>query len=403
LKHVQHNPRLDRLGDYAFTKLNTLLAPLSPKANTTPIVMSVGDPLHQPPRFVAEVIAENAQLWNRYPPMAGIPAYREAVAAWLTRRYSLPDGMVSPERNILPVAGTKEGLFLVAQVAVPETKAGKTPLCLLPNPYYNVYSGGGVMAGAEPYYLDATAETGFLPDLGAIPEEVLARAAIFYLCSPANPQGAIASLDYFKQAIGLARAHDFLLVVDECYAEIYDQAPPPGGLEAAAKLGSDFANLVVFHSLSKRSSAAGLRMGFIAGDAEVIKRFAEVRSYGGCQIPLPIQEAATALWREESHVAENRALYRSKFDTAERVLKDKFGFYRPPGGFFLWLDVGDGEKATLKLWQEAGVRTLPGGYLGRVNGRGVNPASRYIRVALVHDDATVADGLERMVRVLGAG
>lgn len=398
---MQHNPRLDRLGDYAFTKLNLLLAPLSPKANTTPIVMSVGDPLHQPPGFVAEVIAKNAQLWNRYPPMAGISAYREAVAAWLTRRYSLPAGMVSPDRNILPVAGTKEGLFLVAQVAVPETKAGKTPLCLLPNPYYNVYSGGGVMAGAEPYYMDATAETGFLPDLDAIPEEVLARAAIFYLCSPANPQGAIASLDYFKKAIGLARAHDFLLVVDECYAEIYDRAAPPGGLEAAAKLGSDFANIVVFHSLSKRSSAAGLRMGFIAGDAEVIKRFAEVRSYGGCQIPLPIQEAATALWREESHVTENRALYRSKFDTAERVLGGKFGFYRPPGGFFLWLDVGEGEKATLKLWQEAGVRTLPGGYLGRVNGRGVNPASRYIRVALVHDDATVADGLERMVRVLG--
>jgi N-succinyldiaminopimelate aminotransferase len=401
LKHVQHNPRLDRLGDYAFTKLNTLLAPLSPKANTTPLVMSVGDPLHQPPGFVAEVIAENARLWNRYPPMAGIPAYREAVAAWLRRRYSLPAGMISPDRNILPVAGTKEGLFLVAQVAVPETKAGKTPLCLLPNPYYNVYSGGGVMAGAEPYYMDATAETGFLPDLDAIPEEVLARAAIFYLCSPANPQGAIASLDYFKKAIGLARAHDFLLVVDECYAEIYDKAPPPGGLEAAAKLGSDFANVVVFHSLSKRSSAAGLRMGFIAGDAEVIKRFAEVRSYGGCQIPLPIQEAATALWREESHVTENRALYRSKFDTAERVLEGKFGFYRPPGGFFLWLDVGDGEQATLKLWQEAGVRTLPGGYLGRVNGRGVNPASRYIRVALVHDDATIADGLERMARVLG--
>ncbi len=398
---MQHNPRLDRLGDYAFTRLNTLLAPLSPKANTTPIVMSVGDPLHQPPPFVAEVIARNAQLWNKYPPMAGIPRYREAVAAWLTRRYGLPAGMVSPERNILPVAGTKEGLFLVAQVVVPETKSGKTPLCLLPNPYYNVYSGGGVMAGAEPYYLDATSETGFLPDLDAIPEDVLARAAIFYLCSPANPQGSIASLDYFKRAIGLARAHDFLLVVDECYAEIYDKAPPPGGLEAAATLGSDFANIVVFHSLSKRSSAAGLRMGFIAGDAEVIKRFAEIRSYGGCQIPLPIQEAATALWREESHVADNRALYRSKFDTAERVLKGKFAFYRPPGSFFLWLDVGDGEQATLKLWQEAGVRTLPGGYLGRLNERGVNPAWRYIRVALVHDDATIADGLERMVRVLG--
>ena len=397
----QHNPRLDRLGDYAFTKLNQLLAPLSPRANTTPIVMSVGDPMHQPPGFVAEVIAKNAQLWNRYPTMMGTQGYRDAVAAWLTRRYALPAGMISADRHILPLAGTKEGLFLVAQVAVPETKAGQTPLCLLPNPYYNVYSGGGVMAGAEPHYLDATKATGFLPDLDAIPEDVLARAAIFYLCSPANPQGAIASLDYFKKAITLARAHDFLLVVDECYAEIYDKAPPPGGLEAAAKLGSDFANVVVFHSLSKRSSAAGLRMGFIAGDAEVIKRFGELRSYGGCQVPLPIQEAATALWREESHVTDNRALYISKFDTAERVLKGKFDFYRPPGGFFLWLNVGDGEKATLKLWQEAGVRTLPGGYLGRINERGINPSSQYIRVALVHDDATIADGLERMVRVLG--
>jgi aspartate/methionine/tyrosine aminotransferase len=402
LKHVQqHNPRIDRLGEYAFTKLNQLLAPLQPRANTTPIVMSVGDPMHPVPPFVAEVIAKNAPLWNRYPTMMGTQGYRDAVAAWLTRRYSLPAGMISADRHILPLAGTKEGLFLVAQVAVPETKAGKPPLCLLPNPYYNVYSGGGVMAGAEPHYLDATKATGFLPDLDVIPEDVLARAAIFYLCSPANPQGAIASLDYFKKAIGLARQYDFLLVVDECYAEIYDKAPPPGGLEACAKLGADFANVVVFHSLSKRSSAAGMRMGFIAGDADVIKRFAEIRSYGGCQVPLPIQEAATALWREETHVTENRALYVSKVDTAERVLKGKFGFYRPPGGFFLWLDVGDGEKATLKLWQEAGVRTLPGGYLGRINERGVNPSAQYIRVALVHDDATIADGLERMVRVLG--
>jgi N-succinyldiaminopimelate aminotransferase len=379
--HVTHNPRLDQLGDYAFTKLNQILAPLSPKANTTPIVMSVGDPLHQPPKFLAEVIAKHADVWNKYPPMIGIPAYREAVAAWLTRRYGLKAGMVSPDRNILPVAGTKEGLFLVAQVAVPAIKAGKQPIALLPNPFYNVYSGGVVMAGAEPHYLDATAETGHLPDLKAIAEETLARTAIFYLCSPANPQGAIASLDYLKQAIALARAHDFLLVVDECYAEIYDKAPPPGALEAAA----------------------GLRMGFIAGDAEVIKRFAELRSYGGCQIPLPIQEAATALWREESHVLENRARYQSKFDAAERVLKGKFDFYRPPGGFFLWLNVGDGEKATLRLWQEAAVRTLPGSYIARKNARGINPATPYIRVALVHDDATIADGLERMVRVLGAG
>ncbi len=397
---MDHNPRLDKLGDYAFTKVAQLLAPVAPQANATPIVMSVGDPQHSPPDFVQRVIAENARLWNRYPPMTGTQAYREAVAAWLARRYRLPAGMISPERNILPVAGTKEGLFLVAQVLVPEAKAQRTPIVLLPNPYYMVYSGAGVMAGAETHFLNATRDTGFLPDLDAIPEETLARTAAFYLCSPSNPQGAVADLAYLKQAIALARAYDFVLVIDECYAEIYDQAPPPGGLEACAALGDDFSHVIVFHSLSKRSSAAGLRIGFVAGDPAVIGRFLELRSYGGCQIPLPIQEAATALWREESHVEENRALYRSKFDVAERVLDGKFGFYRPQGGFFLWLEVGDGEQAALKLWREAAVRTLPGGYLARKNGRGINPGERYIRVALVHDDATVEDGLERIVRVL---
>ncbi len=397
---MDHNPRLDKLGDYAFAKVAQLLAPVAPQANATPIVMSVGDPQHSPPDFVQRVIAENAHLWNRYPPMTGTQAYREAVAAWLARRYRLPAGMISPERNILPVAGTKEGLFLVAQVLVPEAKAGRTPIVLLPNPYYAVYGGAGVMAGAETHFLNATRDTGFLPDLDAIPEETLARTAAFYLCSPSNPQGAVADLAYLKRAIALARAYDFVLVIDECYAEIYDQAPPPGGLEACAALGDDFSHVIVFHSLSKRSSAAGLRIGFVAGDPAVISRFLELRSYGGCQIPLPIQEAATALWREESHVEENRALYRSKFDVAERVLDGRFGFYRPQGGFFLWLEVGDGEQAALKLWREAAVRTLPGGYLARKNGRGINPGERYIRVALVHDDATVEDGLERIVRVL---
>lgn len=397
---MDHNPRLDKLGDYAFTKVAQLLAPVAPQANATPIVMSVGDPQHSPPDFVQRVIAENAHLWNRYPPMTGTPAYRDAVAAWLARRYRLPAGMISPERNILPVAGTKEGLFLVAQVLVPEAKARRTPIVLLPNPYYAVYGGASVMAGAETHFLNATRDTGFLPDLDAIPEETLARTAAFYLCSPSNPQGAVADLAYLKRAIALARAHDFVLVIDECYAEIYDRAPPAGGLEACAALGNDFSHVIVFHSLSKRSSAAGLRIGFVAGDPAVISRFLELRSYGGCQIPLPIQEAATALWREESHVEENRALYRSKFDVAERVLDGKFGFYRPQGGFFLWLEVGDGEQATLRLWREAAVRTLPGGYLARKNGRGINPGERYIRVALVHDDATVEDGLERIVRVL---
>jgi len=269
----------------------------------------------------------------------------------------------------------------------------------VPNPYYLVYAGGAAMAGAEVIYLDAAAETGFLPDLRAIKPAHLERCALFYLCSPANPQGAIADLDYLKAAIKLARDWDFVLAVDECYCEIYDRAPPPGALEACHALGGDLRNVLVFHSLSKRSSAAGLRCGFVAGDPELITRFQQLRSYGGAQVPLPLQAAATALWQDEAHVEENRALYRRKFDIAERVLAGKFGFYRPPGGFFLWLDVEDGERAAKALWREAGVRTLPGGYIAKSNGSG-NPGTRYIRVALVQDEATTAVGLERMLRVL---
>jgi len=397
---VQHNPRLDRLGDYAFTKLAQLLAPIAPRANTQPIAMAAGDPQHQPPEFLEQALREKSKLWNTYPPMTGIPEFRQAIAAWLRRRYRLPAGMVDPERNILPLCGTKEGLFLVGQIAVPEKKAGETPAALVPNPYYMVYSGAGIMGGAEPVFLDTTRETGFLPDLAAIPEATLARTAVFYLCTPSNPQGAIASLDYLKAAIGLARRYDFMLVVDECYAEIYDRAPPPGGLEACAALGDDFSNVLVFHSLSKRSSAAGLRSGFVAGDAELIRRFSILRSYGGTQMSLPIQYASTALWQEETHVEANRALYRRKFDVAERILKGKFGFYRPPGGFFLWLEVGDGEAVAIKLWREGAVRTLPGGYIARKNAQGINPCERYLRVALVHDDATVAEGLTRLVRIV---
>jgi succinyldiaminopimelate transaminase len=394
------NDRLERLADYPFAKLAALLNPITPRANAAPIAMSVGEPQHETPSMVARIVAENAHLWNRYPPMQGTPAYRAACAEWLSERYRLPRGMIEPERHVLALAGTKEGLFLAAQLAVPERKAGARPTVLVPNPYYLVYNGAGDMAGAEVVYLDATPETGFLPDLDAIPRDVLERCALFYLCSPSNPQGAIADMAYLKKAVALARTYDFLLAVDECYCEIYDRVPPPGGLEACAELGGDMTNVLVFHSLSKRSSAAGLRCGFVAGDPKLIQRYQELRSYGGCQVPLPIQEAATALYRDETHVVENRRLYRSKFDVAERLLTGRFGFYRPQGGFFLWLDVGDGERAAATLWREAAVRTLPGGYTARPNPKGINPGDPFIRVALVHDDATVAAGLTRMLNVL---
>jgi succinyldiaminopimelate transaminase len=394
------NTRLDRLGEYPFARLAQLLAGVAPRANATPVPMSVGEPQHEPPPLVAETIAANAHLWNKYPPMAGTDEFRAAVAAWLARRYKLPPGFVTAERHILPVSGTKEALFLIGLLAVPEAKRGARPIALLPNPYYLVYAGSAAMSGAEIRYLPCTAEHGFLPDLDALDPAILDRTALFFLCSPANPQGTVADLAYLKKAIALARRHDFVLVIDECYAEFYDRAPPPGGLEACAALGEGLGNVVVFHSLSKRSSAAGLRSGFVAGDPELIAGFLRLRNYGGTQVPLPLQAAAAALWREETHVEENRAAYRRKFDAAQSVLEGKLGFYRPAGGFFLWLDVGDGEAVAVKLWREAAIRTLPGAYVSHAGPGEANPGARFIRVALVHDEQTIAAALERMVRVL---
>ena len=398
------NPLLDTLSDYPFEALRTLLNPVVPRVNDPPILMSLGEPQHQPPPLLVETLAAHADEWNKYPPMVGTPELRQAIVAWLTRRYRLPatgaDGALDPDKHIVNLAGTKEGLYLFSSLVVPRRKHGRRPVVLVPNPYYLVYNGAATMAGADAVFLDATRDNRFMPDLSAIPPETLQRTALFYLCSPANPQGTIASLDYLKQAIGLAREYDFVLAVDECYAEIWDKAPPPGALEACAALGDGFANVVVFHSLSKRSSAAGLRSGFVAGDPRLIAQLRHLRDYGGSQVPLPIQAAAAALWRDEAHVEENRAAYRRKFDIAERLIGDRFGFYRPDGGFFLWLDVGDGEDATLRLWRDAAIRVLPGGYTARAAAGRANPGRQYIRLAIVHDEATLEEAFARIRRVL---
>jgi succinyldiaminopimelate transaminase len=397
---VPLNSELDSLSDYPFEALRALLNPVTPRVNDVPIAMSVGEPQHQPPALLAETLAAHAHEWNKYPPMAGTPELRQAIVDWLTRRYKLAPGALDPERNVVALAGTKEGLYLFASIAVPKEKAGQKPVVLCPNPYYLVYNGAATMAGAEAVFLDATRDNAFLPDLDAIPKETLERCALFYLCSPSNPQGTIATLDYLKKAILLARTYDFVLAVDECYAEIYDSLPPPGALEACQALGQGFDNVVAFHSLSKRSSAAGLRSGFTAGDPRLIAQFKRLRDFGGCQVPLPIQWAATALWRDETHVIENRALYKRKFDLAEAALGDRYGFYRPAGGFFLWLDVGDGEQAALRLWRDAAIRVLPGGYTARAANAGINPGSEYIRLAIVHDEATLDAAFARIRRVL---
>jgi N-succinyldiaminopimelate aminotransferase len=394
--------RFAALSHYPFRQLADLIQGVTPAFNGAPIDMSIGEPRLQPPPFVHEIVARHDGDWNRYPPIGGTPDFKEACAAWLNRRYRLPPGMIDAERQIVAVAGTREGLFAAAFLAVSPPAAGeKPPLALMPNPFYQVYYGGAICAGAEARFLTARKETGFMPDLDAIDAATLARTEIMYLCSPGNPQGAVADRSYLKHAIELARAHDFLLVVDECYAEIYSgDVPPPGALEAAAELGGSCANLLVFHTLSKRSSVPGLRSGFAAGSPECIDLFSRLRGYNAAATPLATLEAATALWRDEAHVVTTRARYRAAFDVAERLLAGRFDFFRPAGGFYLWLDVEDGVAATRHLWREAGVKVLPGQYLTQPEPDGSNIGSRYIRVALVHDVATTEAGLTRLARAL---
>ncbi len=394
------NDRLHRLSDYPFQRLRDLLGPLTPPADIEALALHLGEPQHAPPALVARVLADNAQLWGRYPPVDGTAEFRAAVGAWLARRYGLGEGTFDADRQVLPIAGSREALFMVAQTAVPEEKNGRRPVVLIPNPFYQVYLGAAVIAGAETVLLPATAEHGFLPDLDAIEEETLSRTALMYLCTPSNPQGAVADLGYLEKAARLAQTFDFVLAVDECYAEIYTREPPAGTLQACRSLEGSARNVLVFHSLSKRSSVPGLRSGFVAGDPVLIDAFTRLRSYASAGVSLPALAASAALWLDETHVEENRTLYRAKFDAAEEIFAQYPGFRRPDGGFFLWLHVGDGEETARRLWREDAIRVLPGAYLAREDGCGRNPGAPFIRIALVHDIDTVTGALGRIIKVL---
>ncbi len=400
------NARLSGMTDYPFTRLAGLLGPATAQPGRKMLNLAVGEPQAPPPAMVAEALARHAADWGRYPPVAGTPEFRAAVAGWLARRYGLPPNAIDPDRAVLPVQGTREALFQIAIVVAEDTGRDDAAV-LIPNPSYATYAAAGHLAGAEIVPLSAGREAGFLPCLDQLDPDLLDRTALLYLCSPSNPEGAVADLDYLKRAVILARQHDFVLAVDECYAEIWDKAAPPGTLEAAISLhregGDPFANIVVFHSLSKRSSAAGLRSGFIAGDRGVIALMQRLRTYGASGPPLPILAASAALWSDETHAIAIRDTYRRKLDLAESVLGHFPGFYRPAGGFFLWLDVGDGEAAARRLWHEGAIRTLPGAYLGRANADGVNPGQSFIRLALVHDNATLEPALTRVAGLLSTG
>ena len=398
-----YNTRIDQLVEYPFQRLAGLLDSVDPAARDGgPLSMSIGEPQHPAPDLLHRHLAGNAALWNKYPPTAGTPDYRKAVADWLAARFNLPKGMIDPGAHVLPVAGTREGLFMAAQLCSPPSKSGIKRRILMPNPFYQVYFGAAVMAGGEPVFMPATKDTGFQPDLSAVSDTDLARASCAYLCSPANPQGTVLSKGDWIAAIKLARAADFVLIADECYSEIYSDTPPCGALEACAELGGDLSNVLVFNSLSKRSSVPGLRAGFVAGDPDLIAKFSKLRSHAAAVQALPTMAAATALWRDETHVEQNRALYRQKFDDAQEIFGEAFGFYRPAGGFFLWLDVRDSVEATKALWAKAAIKVLPGAYLARSDYAGDNPGTQYIRVALVHDRATTKQGLQALHDVLSA-
>lgn len=397
------NDRLDELLESPFVRLTALLDAARPAANLEPISLAVGEPKMPSPPMLAETVAEEAATWNRYAPAAGIPDLQAAQLAYLHRRYRLPDGFVTG-KNVFPSPGSRQPLFMTALITVPSAKAGQRPAVLMPNPLYHAYYGAAVAAGGEPVPMTATAETGFLPDLDALAPDLLERTALMYLCTPSNPQGAVADTAYIRRALALARRHDFALAVDECYAEIWNDAPPPGGLEAAAETGR-LDNLLVFHSLSKRSSSPGMRGGFIAGDARLIAAMAKLVNYGGAVMPEPVQSAAARLWSDDAHVEEVRAFYRRNFDVAEKMLGHLPGFQRPGGGFFLWLDVQaatgeDGEAICRRLWEEVAIRSLPGGYVSLPDPDGSNPGARYLRLALVYDQAVTEEALGRVARVV---
>ena len=368
--------RFSNLPDYAFPRLRKLLDAHAPGGPA--ISMTIGEPQHPMPAFVGPILAANIAGFGVYPPNDGTPELLTAITGWISRRY----GVTLGHDNLMPLNGTREGLFNACIALCVESKNGQRPAVLMPNPFYQVYAVAALTVGAEPIYVPATAQTGFLPDYAALDAETLNRTAIAYICSPANPQGSVASRDYWRDLLALAEKHDFIILADECYSEIWRTTPPTGILQVAHETQTDPERVFTFHSLSKRSNLPGLRSGFVAGGPQGIARMRQLRAFAGAPLPLPIQKVSEAAWDDDAHVIENQALYHAKFRAADDIFAGMQGYTPPEGGFFLWLPVDDGEAAAMKLWTKTGVRVLPGAYLSREAG-GQNPGKGYIRVAMV--------------------
>lgn len=382
--------RFSNLPEYAFPRLRALLDHHQPGGEV--VHMTIGEPKHAFPPWVTDEITAHAEGFGRYPPNEGTPGLRGAICDWLGRRFGVT---LDPDTQVMVLNGTREGLYNACMALAPETVRGEQPLILLPNPFYQVYMVSALSVGARPVMVPATRQSGYLPDYSGLPTDMLNRAAAAYICSPANPQGSVASRAYLRELIGLAEEFDFRIFADECYSEIYRNDPPPGALEVARDMGADPERVVVFHSLSKRSNLPGLRSGFVAGGPESIARMKQLRTYAGAPLPLPLQMAAERVWRDEAHVDENRRLYQEKYTIADEVFAGVQAYQGPEAGFFLWLPVEDGEQAALKAWQETGVRVLPGAYLAREE-NGFNPGAGYIRVAMVAPKQEMQGGLIRL-------
>jgi N-succinyldiaminopimelate aminotransferase len=377
------NPDLTRLQPYPFERLERLLAGSAVPADLSRISLSIGEPRHTTPGFIVEEVITHLHGLSNYPTTRGVPALREAIAAWLIRRFALPDGSLDPASQVLPVNGTREALFAIAQSMIDRSTG---PAVLMPNPFYQIYEGATLLAGAEPAFLNTTPATRYLPDFSTVDAALWARCQLVYICTPGNPTGAVMELPALQELITLADRHDFVIVSDECYSEIYfdEAAPPPGLLQAAAAMGrNDYRRCLVFNSLSKRSNAPGLRSGLVAGDAGLIAAFLSYRTYHGCAMPPATQAASIRAWQDERHVVENRSLYREKLSAVIDILSPVLDIRRPQAGFYLWPETPfDDRDFARGLLEQQNVAVLPGRYLSRTAG-GENPGRNRVRMALV--------------------
>jgi N-succinyldiaminopimelate aminotransferase len=390
------NPNLDQLHPYPFEKLKQLKQGITPPIDKAHIALSIGEPKHETPTLIHEALIKNIDGIAKYPTTKGLPELRQAIANWISHRFKIVTQDVDCETQVIPVSGTREALFSFTQAVV---DSSQNPVVIMPNPFYQIYEGAAILAGAEPYYLNTTEATEYLPDFDSVPDEIWQRCQLIFICSPGNPTGMVISKENHQKLMALAEKHDFIIASDECYTEIYDDEnnPPQGLLQTAYEIGNKtFERCVIFHSLSKRSNAPGLRSGFVAGDAKILQKYFQYRTYQGCALPIQTQYASVAAWNDEAHVKENRVLYREKFTAFVDILSDVCSIKKPPASFYLWLKttIDDAEFAQ-QLFKQQNISVLPGSYLSR-HANDKNPGKNHVRIALV---ASVDECIEAANRI----